>query len=82
MADQLHVVSYWDDKEQTDSVMRKDENGTLWMHTGDQATLDSDGYLRGAFTPPTSCYELLSTCYTVVGRIKVYSGPSDGLIVL
>lgn len=40
--------SYWGDKEQTDSVMRKDENGTLWMHTGDQATLDSDGYLRGA----------------------------------
>jgi len=37
---------YWGDKEQTDSVMRKDENGTLWMHTGDQATLDSDGYLR------------------------------------
>ena len=45
------MASYWDDKEQTDSVMRKDENGTLWMHTGDQATLDSDGYLRGAFTP-------------------------------
>ncbi|KAH8993632.1 acetyl-CoA synthetase-like protein [Lactarius hatsudake] len=37
---------YWDDKEQTDSAMRKDENGTLWMHTGDEATLDSDGYLR------------------------------------
>ncbi|KAF8273702.1 hypothetical protein EI94DRAFT_1776296 [Lactarius quietus] len=37
---------YWDDKEQTDAVMRKDENGTLWMHTGDQATLDSKGYLR------------------------------------
>ncbi|KAH9019411.1 acetyl-CoA synthetase-like protein [Lactarius hengduanensis] len=37
---------YWGDKEQTDSAMRKDENGTLWMHTGDEATLDSDGYLR------------------------------------
>lgn len=51
------MASYWDDKEQTDSVMRKDENGTLWMHTGDQAMLDSDGYLRGAFTqlPVTNC---------------------------
>ena len=46
------VVSYWGAQEQTDLVMRKDENGTSWMHTGDQATLDSDGYLRGAlFTP-------------------------------
>ena len=51
------MASYWDDKEQTDSVMRKDENGTLWMHTGDQTMLDSDGYLRGAFTqlPVTNC---------------------------
>src|SRR6266702_454576 len=50
--------SYWGDEEQTDSAMRKDENGTLWMHTGDQATLDGDGYLRSAlFTllPATGC---------------------------
>ncbi|KAI0305314.1 acetyl-CoA synthetase-like protein [Multifurca ochricompacta] len=37
---------YWRDREQTDLVMRKDDNGVLWMHTGDQATLDGDGYLR------------------------------------
>jgi len=37
---------YWDDKDQTDMVMRKDENGRLWMHTGDQVAMDGDGYLR------------------------------------
>jgi hypothetical protein len=25
------------DKDQTDMVMRKDENGRSWMHTGDEA---------------------------------------------
>jgi hypothetical protein len=28
--------------------MRKNEKGRLWMHTGDQVTLDSHGYLRSA----------------------------------
>ncbi|KAI0284616.1 acyl-CoA synthetase [Russula aff. rugulosa BPL654] len=37
---------YWNDKIQTDMVMRKDENGRLWMHTGDQVAMDGDGYLR------------------------------------
>ncbi|KAH7329856.1 hypothetical protein B0J17DRAFT_740524 [Rhizoctonia solani] len=37
---------YWDNLEQTSSVMKSDENGTVWMHTGDQGVLDHEGYLK------------------------------------
>lgn len=38
---------YWNDEEQTRSVMKTDANGTLWMHTGDEGIMDEEGYLRG-----------------------------------
>ena len=41
---------YWNDEEQTRSVMKKDEHGTLWMHTGDEGIMDQDGYLQGEFS--------------------------------
>jgi acyl-CoA synthetase (AMP-forming)/AMP-acid ligase II len=35
---------YWENKEKTKESMKEDENGVLWMHTGDEAILDDDGY--------------------------------------
>ncbi|CAG8076691.1 unnamed protein product [Penicillium olsonii] len=35
---------YWRNEAKTQEVMRRDENGVLWMHTGDEAMIDADGY--------------------------------------
>ncbi len=36
---------YWKNTEKTREVMRRDENNTLWMHTGDEGILDEYGYV-------------------------------------
>ncbi|KAF4616971.1 hypothetical protein D9613_008520 [Agrocybe pediades] len=46
IAGYLLQKGYWNDEEQTKSAMRKDENGTLWMYTGDEGIMDEQGYLR------------------------------------
>ncbi|KAI3602868.1 amp-dependent synthetase and ligase [Moniliophthora roreri] len=46
VAGYLLQKGYWGDEEQTRKVMRKDEEGTLWMHTGDEGVMDHDGYLK------------------------------------
>lgn len=35
---------YLKNQEKTDEVMKRDENGTVWMHTGDEVMIDEDGY--------------------------------------
>ncbi|CAG7929921.1 unnamed protein product [Penicillium olsonii] len=37
---------YLDDEEKTMEVMKKDEDGVVWMHTGDEGMIDDQGYCR------------------------------------
>ena len=37
---------YFNNPEKTAEVMVPDDNGVLWMHTGDEATIDEAGYCR------------------------------------
>ncbi|KAI5885509.1 acetyl-CoA synthetase-like protein [Schizophyllum commune H4-8] len=46
VAGYLLQKGYWNDDAQTQAVMKEDDNGTLWMHTGDEGIMDEDGYLR------------------------------------
>ena len=38
------MKGYLDNKVGTKEVMRKDENGVIWMHTGDECIIDNEGY--------------------------------------
>jgi acyl-coenzyme A synthetase/AMP-(fatty) acid ligase len=37
---------YWGDEARTREAIQPDEEGTLWMHTGDEASMDENGYVR------------------------------------
>ncbi|RYP11159.1 hypothetical protein DL764_000230 [Monosporascus ibericus] len=37
-------VGYWNNCEKTSEVMVKDPSGLTWLHTGDEAVFDEDGY--------------------------------------
>lgn len=37
---------YWNDVEKTKEVMIPDETGKVWMHTGDEAVIDEEGYVK------------------------------------
>ena len=42
----LLMKGYWGDEKRTSEVMVADEEGVMWMHTGDEASMDADGYVR------------------------------------
>ncbi|TFK20517.1 acyl-CoA synthetase [Coprinopsis marcescibilis] len=46
VAGYLLQKGYWEDPKQTSDAMKKDNEGTLWMHTGDEAIMDEEGYVR------------------------------------
>ena len=41
----LVMQGYWNDEVKTNEVLVPDEEGRLWMHTGDEALIDADGYV-------------------------------------
>ncbi len=41
----LVMKEYWGQPEKTAAVMIKDDEGKVWMHTGDEASMDADGYV-------------------------------------
>lgn len=42
----LVMKEYWGAVDQTAEVMIPDDNGEVWMHTGDEAEMDEDGYIK------------------------------------
>lgn len=42
----LLMRGYWNDAQRTAEVLVPDANGVLWMHTGDEASMDEQGYVK------------------------------------
>ena len=42
----LVMKEYWNAPDQTAEVIVPDEKGKSWMHTGDEAEMDEDGYIK------------------------------------
>ncbi|MCJ1295220.1 hypothetical protein MMC34_006782 [Xylographa carneopallida] len=42
----LVMQGYWGDPAKTLEAMSTDEDGKIWMHTGDEGAMDADGYVQ------------------------------------
>ena len=40
-----HMAEYWNNPVETQEALRTDAGGTTWVHTGDLARIDEDGYV-------------------------------------
>lgn len=41
----LVMKEYWGNEQKTKEVLVPDESGKMWMHTGDEASMDDEGYV-------------------------------------
>ncbi|KAH7044030.1 acyl-CoA synthetase/AMP-acid ligase-like protein II [Macrophomina phaseolina] len=41
----LTMKGYWGDEAKTSEVLVPDDEGVMWMHTGDEASMDEEGYI-------------------------------------
>lgn len=39
-------LGYWQNPQETAKVLQKDADGRLWLRTGDEVTIDREGYCR------------------------------------
>ncbi|KAH9939850.1 acyl-CoA synthetase [Amylocystis lapponica] len=46
VAGYLLQKGYWGDADRTDAIMQRDEDGTMWIATGDEGIMDEEGYLQ------------------------------------
>ncbi len=63
---------YYNDPEQTALAMQADEDGVVWMRSGDEGIMDEEGYLRSEAKCHLrrSLQHPLTLTFPVVGRIK------------
>ena len=40
-----HMLEYWDNQAETAETLRRGSDGTTWIHTGDLAYMDDEGYI-------------------------------------
>ncbi|KAJ5149189.1 hypothetical protein N7448_000767 [Penicillium atrosanguineum] len=69
----LLMKEYWADPEKTAEVMIADDNGKVWMHTGDEASMSPDGYV----TITGRIKDLIIRGNSSVGDVSIVGVPDE-----